>query len=192
MNIDWTPPEPRAGLARQWDTLIGPGATRAENALILACGLGFTGVFLWYAARTNPGWTPLQWIVIALLALDLSAGAVANATSAAKRWYHREGQGFAQHVGFVAGHGLYVFLVAWLFRGMDWVYFGVVFGALLAATVAVLRAPHYLQRPVAMFAFCAAVLIPLFFPDPLLNWFVPVLFLKLVVAHVLKEAPFST
>ncbi|NUM44052.1 MAG: hypothetical protein HUU38_05040 [Anaerolineales bacterium] len=190
MDINWIPPEPRTGLARQWDTLIGPGATPAENALILAGGLVFTGVFLFLAGRAAPGWTPLQWIVLALLALDLSAGAVANATAAAKRWYHRAGQGFAHHFGFVAVHGAYVFLVAWLFRGMDWVYFGMVFGLLLAATLAVLRAPHYLQRPIAMFAFCAAVLINTFFPDALLSWFVPVLFLKLIVAHLVKEAPF--
>jgi hypothetical protein len=133
MDVNWTPPEPRAGLARQWDTLIGPGATRAENALILAGGLGFVAGFLAFAAQATPGWSVWQWLVMAVLALDLSA-----------------------------------------------------------ATIAVLRAPHYLQRPVAMFAFCAAILLNLFFPDPLLNWFVPVLFLKLVVAHLVKEAPFGS
>ena len=29
-NIIWQPPEPRSGLAGQWDKFVGPGATAAE------------------------------------------------------------------------------------------------------------------------------------------------------------------
>lgn len=35
MKITRTPPAPRAGLVGEWDKSIGPGATRAELALIL-------------------------------------------------------------------------------------------------------------------------------------------------------------
>ncbi|MBK8033726.1 MAG: hypothetical protein IPK17_30355 [Chloroflexi bacterium] len=32
-------PPPRSGLLRHWDTLIGPGASRAEQALILGAAV---------------------------------------------------------------------------------------------------------------------------------------------------------
>ncbi|MFX1439267.1 MAG: hypothetical protein ACFFFD_03395 [Promethearchaeota archaeon] len=45
MSVEWDYPEPREGLAGQWDTFIGPGATRAESALMLGFGLA-AGILL--------------------------------------------------------------------------------------------------------------------------------------------------
>ena len=194
MNAFWTPPEPRKGLAGAWDRFVGPGATRAENWLMVGSAfVGGLSVPL-YAALTGLGWSALQLVVAGLLAFDLVGGVVTNATSAAKRWYHRAGQGFAQHFTFIAVHAVQLFLVAWLFRGGDWAFFGALYGYLLAATLIILRTPLYRQRPVALLLYSGAILINsyVFTPTAGLEWFIPIFYLKLLVSHLLKEVPYRS
>lgn len=145
-----------------------------------------------YALWQNLGWSPLQLVVATLLALDLVGGVVANAATPAKRWYHRPGQGFRQHFVFVALH-IYPFLVAWLFRDGDWAFGFVIYGFLLLAALLILSAPLYLQRPVAMGLTLVGLALGLavFPPTPGMAWFVPVLCLKLLVSHLLREWPYA-
>ena len=159
-----------------------------EITVALAAGIALPV----YALIKELGWDTAQLIVAGLLALDMAGGVVTNATSTAKRWYHRRGQGFAQHFTFVAIHGIQIFLVAWLFRSMDWRFFLIVYGYLLITTLLLLLTPLYLQRPTAMLVLGGAVLLNIhaFAPVRGMEWFVPVLFLKLTVSHLLKEAPF--
>jgi hypothetical protein len=192
VKISWSPPPPRKGLAGEWDKFIGPGATTAEIWLQMGAALfGGLGVVL-YAALQGLDWNTWQYIVAAILAFDLCGGVVTNATSTAKRWYHRSEQDFARHMLFIAVHAVQIFLVAWLFRGLDWLYFAVIYGYLLVSAALVLRSPLYLHRPLAML-FWLGSLVPSFYifaPTAGLGWFGPVLFLKLLVSHLLKEAPF--
>jgi hypothetical protein len=128
------------------------------------------------------------------LAFDIIGGIITNATSAAKRWYHRSGQeGWRAHLPFIALHGLHLLVISALFRGMDWGYFVVLFAYLLVASVILTTLPLYLQRPVSLTLFCGGFLlgIYLFAPTPGLEWFIPFFYLKLLVSHLLKEAPFS-
>ncbi len=190
MDSEWTPPAPRTGLAGEWDKFIGPGQTRAEAWLVLAPALAAGAGLAWYASAQNLGWSTVQTLVAVLLALDLMGGVTANATRAARRWYHRPGQGTRQHLGFVAVHAVQLFLVAWLFRGMDWLFFGVLYAGLMAASAWVLAMPRYIQRPAAMLFYTGFVMLGLyaFSPTPGMEWFVPVFYLKLLVAHLLSDA----
>jgi hypothetical protein len=117
MNIDWTPPQPRNGLAGEWDKFVGPGQTQAELWLILIPSLLAGLAAPLYALHTGLDWTTVQLVVAGVIALDLVGGVVTNATATAKRWYHRPGHGWRQHVGFVAVHAIHIALVAWLFSG---------------------------------------------------------------------------
>ncbi len=194
-TIEWTPPKPRTGLAGEWDKFIGPGATEAELWLQLAGALGLTAVLTLtnISQRSELNWTSWQWFVFLLFAFDLSGGILTNATATAKRWYHRAGQRFMDHFGFVALHGIHLAAVAWLFRGSDWGYFGLYFGYLLLGTAVLLRTPLYLKRPLALLLFSGTLLLnnSLLQPSPGLGWFIPFFFLKLLVAHLLPEAPFT-
>lgn len=190
MQISWTPPEPRAGWRGWWDRFIGPGATSAEVWLQLVGALGLTAALLVFTLP-QAAWSPLQVGVLALLAFDLSGGIITNATSTAKRWYHRAGQGWRQHLAFVLPHGAHLALLAWLFPGVGWLFALFSYLYLIAATLGVLFTPLYLQRPLALIAYAGALLLNAALAPPLaLAWFVPLLFLKLLVAHLLKEAPF--
>lgn len=195
-NIDWNPPEPRAGKLGAWDRFVGPGATSTEEWLQIIGGAALAGclTMMLYMRRTELNWTGLQLLLVAVLALDLIGGIITNATSAAKRWYHRDGQdGLRAHIPFIAVHGVHVLLIAAAFRGMDWGFFIVLYGYLLAASIVILKIPLYLQRPAALALFCGGILLGmyLFIPTPGLEWFIPFFYLKLLVSHLLKEAPFS-
>ncbi|MCX6349377.1 MAG: hypothetical protein NTV79_07750 [Candidatus Aureabacteria bacterium] len=192
MNIDWNYPPPRRGLKGALDRFCGPGATRAEVWLqvvpALLAGLAAPA----YAIFHHLGWSYAQLIVGALLALDLTGGIITNSTSSGKRWYHRPGQGFRQHLMFVAIHAVHVFVVAWLFRSLDWDFFGAVSISLLVFATVLLGAPLYLQRPLAAIFLALAFLLNTYIITPTkgLEWFVPFLFLKLLVSHLLKEEPY--
>ncbi len=191
-NIDWNYPPPRPGWRKEIDTFLGPGTTRAELTLewivSLAGGLGM----LAYALLQPLGWNGWQTAVAVLLAFDLAGGVVTNATSSAKRWYHRPEQGFRQHFTFVAVHGIHLILVAWLFRAGDWAWALSWFAFLMAASALILAIPLYLQRPLAFSLFGSGLLLWLYLdaPIPGLEWFIPVFLLKLLVSHLLREEPY--
>ncbi|MEZ4592714.1 MAG: hypothetical protein R3D55_16440 [Chloroflexota bacterium] len=195
MKIEWIPPKPRPGLAGEWDKFIGPGATKAELWLQWVGALGLTAVLtlITFTQRSELSWSTWQWLVFLLFAFDLSGGIMTNATATAKRWYHRAGQRFLDHFGFVAIHGLHLALVAWLFRDGDWLYFAVYYGWLLGGTAVLLRTPLYLKRPFALLLYSITLLLntSLLLPAPGLSWFIPFFFLKLLIAHLLPEAPFT-
>jgi hypothetical protein len=193
MQIEWTPIEPRRGFLGEWDKFVGPGQTRAELWLILIPSLAAGTALAAYARWMGLPWNFWQYLVAVLLAVDLTGGVITNATSAAKRWYHRAGQRWQQHLGFVAVHAAQLFLVAWLFRGMDWPYFLAFYGYLMAASLIIVAVPLYLQRPVALLLVVGAVLLEdyVFPAAPGMEWFVAVFFLKLLVSHLLKEAPYA-
>ncbi len=146
----WDYPEPRSGWRGAFDRFMGLGATRAE--LTLEFGFAALGgvAMLAYALTAFPQWSIVQIAVAVLLAFDMAGGVVTNATSSAKRWYHRAGQGARQHLQFVALHVVHLFIVAGLFRSGDWRY-GVAFSLyLVLAAFIILRAPLYLQRSLAL------------------------------------------
>lgn len=193
-EIEWTPPEPRRGALGAWDRFVGPGATSAEEWVQLVFGLGIAA-----ACLAAFGWSggfatgPIAIVVAIVLAADLAGGLVTNATSAAKRWYHRPGQGRAAHLRFVAVHGVHIAAVAAVFAADELGYFLAAYGYLMLSAVLIVMAPLYLQRPVAMGVAglgIALAQLPLL-AVPGLGWFLPLLLLKLLVAHLLKEAPYT-
>jgi hypothetical protein len=191
VSRQWTGPEPRTGIAGYWDRFVGPGATDSELLLAFLGALAAAAAVPLYARTAGIPWTALQYAVAAFLAFDLVGGVVTNATQSAKRWYHRPGQGTRDHLAFVAVHGLHIALATWLFRGADWFFFLLVYGGLLLGAVIVLTVPLYLQRPVALLCVCVAFFLGLYgvAPTPGLEWFVPLLFLKLLVSHLVHEFP---
>lgn len=181
---------PRSGRVGYLDRLTGPGATPAELWLQFLPALGALVAAPVYALTLPVQWSGLQLGLMALLGLDLVGGVLTNATVSAKQWYHRPGQGWQQHLGFVALHVIHIFLVAWLFRGGDWGFFGAVAGYLLGAATVIVFSPHRLQRPVALGLFGVVLLCDRYWlaPTPGIEWFLPFFFLKILVSHLLPES----
>jgi hypothetical protein len=190
--VSWKYPEPRSGITGQWDKFVGPGATTPETVLTLVPSFLALFAIIFYAYFNQLGWDTIQYVVAALIAFDFTGGITANATSSAKRWYHRKGQSFKQHFGFVAAHAFQIFLVAWMFRGLDIIFFLVVYIYLLLAAFVVLKVPLRIQRSIALLFVSGAIVLSIYIlsPTPGFEWFIPFLFLKILVSHLTTEEPY--
>ena len=192
MRIDWNLPEIRDGFSGRLDRFIGPGATRAELNFQQYVPFVFMAGFVGYALYAAFDWTVWQYMVAAILMGDMVGGIITNATSTAKRWYHREGQGFIAHMKFVATHLIQLAIFSWLFMGLDLLWLGIAYGYLIVSAVLVLRTPLYMQRPVALALYCGSLLLSIYvLQTPVgLEWFLPFFYLKLLICHILREEPY--
>lgn len=193
-RIEWAPPPPRSGLLGAWDRFVGPGATPAEIWLQLALPLAAAIAAAVAPLAAGYAWPWWKLALASFLALDTVGGVITNSTQTAKRWYHREGQTVGDHMSFVAAHLLQLTLVGWLFRGNDWGFIALLYTLLLLGSAVIVGSPRYLQRPVASGLYLVALVVTLqpSFTTPGLEWFGPVFFLKLFVAHLPFEAPLAT
>ena len=178
---------PRSGLPGVWDRIAGPGAGVVENAGSL--GLGLAGAVLAPGLSRRPAGRATA-PVLRLLALDLWGGVWCNNTPAAARWYHREGQGAAQHLAFAAGH-LHPAVLARLDAGPGRLRWAVaLYGHLLAAT-ALLTATRdrRVRRALGLATTVGGVLLDRALgPSPSAPWFAPVYFAELLAGHAAGAA----
>jgi hypothetical protein len=193
MYPDRNCPPPRPGFRGWLDRITGVEATTAELLVQFVPPLIFAIAAPIYAQTLAVDWTYLQLGLISLLGFDLVGGVITNATSSAKRWFHRTGQTWQHHLVFVSIHIFHIFLVALLFRNADWGFLAIASGYLIGASILILRTPLYLQRPVAFGLYGLALLgnSYLFAPTVGLEWFLPLFFLKILLSHLLKEMPYS-
>ncbi|MEV0387603.1 hypothetical protein [Nonomuraea sp. NPDC050643] len=172
------------------DRMVAPGATRAEAGL--SFGAAFAGAALALATALQGGMPALPAALVTVIAFDLYGGAVVNATSSAKRHYHRPDRTVRHHLAFVAVH-VQPFLLAWAVPGFSWTAAVVVYGSVLAGAVCVTLVPAPLRRPAA-FAATAFALVPvtsLISVPPELAWFAPLLLIKLLLAHLVPPSASS-
>ena len=183
---------PRPGLPGLLDRIAGPKATTAELLLQFMPPAIFAVVAPIYAQNLSVDWTSWQLGLISLLGFDLVGGVLTNATDSAKRWFHRVGQTWQHHLAFVSIHIVHIFLVALLFRDLDWGFLGIASGYLMGSSILILQTPLYLQRPVALGLYVLALLgnCYLFSPTVGLEWFLPLFFLKILVSHLLPETTY--
>ena len=97
-----------------------------------------------------------------------------------------------KQIGFVSVHFLHIFVVGWLFRGMDVPYIVAVCLCLILSSAVIVCVPLRIQRSVALLLACGAILLSqyAFSPTPGLEWFIPFLFIKLLVGHLTVEEPY--
>ncbi|MGY0233244.1 hypothetical protein [Longispora urticae] len=196
LRVDWHIPPDTGWL----DRFMGPGKSRAESLVEYVGGACCVALLAAYCWRNADGLSWLQLTVIGVLALDLVGGVLTNATNAAKRWYHRTPSPRGR-LTFVAAHVLHLAAVAFVVlpdgtgtlpglpTGTGWFLANA--ALLLTGAVLIERAAPHLRRPVAMSAYMVAVLVNLLaFPVPaVLAWFAAFFFLKLLVCHLVPEAP---
>lgn len=178
-------PVPRAGLPGAWDRLVGPGMTPGEAALVL--GASLVGALLAGLHLVLQGYGVFLAVIGAAIAFDVIGGAVCNTTDTTKRWYHRPAARAKDHMGFIALHVVHIALIAWLFRepGFDWSYALLMSVWLLVSASIVIRAAPLLKSPLAVALTLAAFALVFYGPGPTpgMEWFVPALFIKLLIGH---------
>ncbi|MFF3013341.1 hypothetical protein [Streptomyces sp. NPDC057939] len=194
LGVDWEIPPTPPGRAGALERFMGPGRTRAESAVEAAGGIVCAAVLaagVW-ATGGHADWSGVQWAVVALAGLDLIGGVLTNSTNAAKRWYHRQGDGTRRaRLLFVGAHLLHLAAVGLVVLSGDWAWTLTNAALLLTGAAAVEFTPVEVKRPMAMAVFMVAVLVNLFWSTvpAVLAWFAPLFFLKLLVCHLVPEAP---
>jgi hypothetical protein len=192
INIDWE-------YHGKPDALMGNGATLWEQVLVYAASTAGVLLFGYFYLNQTWDWPWWGYLVAGVIAADIFGGVVANALSTCKRFYHaplKENEvGLTYRLKnpyiFSALH-IYPLLVALLYPPGDWIFGGVWYAMLIASTVIVLRLPLYLQRPMAFLLITTAIAINLYFIDPVpgFEWLVPLLFIKIVYGHLVREEPY--
>lgn len=181
--------------------LVGTGATATERALGYGSAAVLTLVILGAdVLRADPvaqaGW---QVALLALFAFDIAGGAVANMLNSCKRLYHsppRPEDGAILRALknprlFTALH-VHPLLIVWAFGG-SLAHAAIWYLLLQVAVWGVLAAPLYLRRALATAVSMLAIIsAPLAWPlGTGLDWVVPALFVKLVLAHAVREEPYA-
>ncbi|SNS28631.1 hypothetical protein SAMN04488107_2051 [Geodermatophilus saharensis] len=191
-GIDWALPDGPP------DWLLGTGAVPGERRLVGTASVVATGAVLAVAAVQDVAWSWWQWVLVAALTVDVAGGVVANALGSAKRFYHSPvppGLPLPQRVlrspvGFAAVH-VHPFVLAALLPDATLGWAAAWYVLCLAGTAAVVGVPLHLRRPLAAAIVTVAVVAaPLVAAPAGLAWFGPVLALKLVAAHAVREEPY--
>lgn len=181
------------------DLLTGTEATVTEKLLAWTGGLIGTGILLFFYWTKDVDWTIWQYIFIAIVAYDIVGGVIANSLNSCKRFYHSSVQTFEPtYVGLAKNHlffsliHIHTLLISLIFPAVSWFYGGFWYLFLQASVLAVLNTPLYLQRPVSMLIIVTTFLINSYvIVAPVeFEWIVPVLFLKIVYGHTVKEEPY--
>lgn len=183
----------------QTDGFFGTGATSEERILATSAAALFTLLIVmtlkWQGYEAAQGWR--FWVLLAL-AFDVAGGVTANMLNSCKRYYHAPIQnneyGFAafskNSFGFALIH-IHPIIASWVFGGG--LTGGVIwYSALLAGTALTLATPLYLRRPMAASVVITAIIVNQFWLPvaPGMEWFIPCLFIKIVLAHAVREEPY--
>ena len=191
-NIRW----PYSGVP---NPMVGTGANYAETGLVWLTGLGGVVLTLFLAGDGWVGWSWWEVAIAAVIAFDLIGGAVANQLNSAKRFYHSpirpDERGlpafFKRGLIFPALH-VHPIVIYLLFKPEEFLIgIAIYLGIALAAAIT-LFSPLYLARPVGTFFVVIAILVAAFAirPIPGFDWLLPMLALKLVLGHAVREEPY--
>lgn len=180
------------------DELMGTGATKSEKIIAYASGLLVPLALLFAGIKGMVHWTWWQWLIAIAIAADISAGAVANALNSCKRFYHSPVQPGEENFRLVKNHlfftALHVYpLIVWLaFDRTNWLFAVVWYTLLLLAAWIILRIPLYLRRPVSVAIVVSVILMNTYLVTPIagFEWFAPLLFIKIIAGHAVREEPY--
>ncbi len=175
------------------ERLIGPYASPAEQWLSFGFSL-MAGAAMALAVWIGQlDWNFWQIILAVLLAMDICGGVVSNACAGAKRWFHRQSISKRQHLMFIAFHGVQLGLFSWAFLdfNLSWLM-GAWLWLMLACSLIIITST-YLQRPLAMALYVVSLLISFYLlvVPPALAWFLPLFYLKLLIAYLLNDVHVS-
>ncbi len=190
--IEWEYPRPRFGTAGIVDRIAGPGATRGERIVQFLLPLVAALTAVWYGSYAAATWNTVQYVLCGVLAFDIVGGIVTGASSPGKRWFHRPERDSLWHASFGVLHLVHPLAVALVFMEGDLAWFALTGGYLLVGTAVILASPLHLRRPLAFMVYTGSLVLALYIVNapPALEWFVPLLYVKLFLALPLREEPY--
>ena len=199
------PDEPRQAARIDWsysgapDPMAGTGATLSEQLVFWIVGIAGAGLMLIIG---RGGWVLWNWWqtgLAALIAFDLIGGAAGAALNSSKRFYFStvkpDERGplkylkSGYYLPIISVHPLLVYLI----YSTPEMWTGVALYFIVGAVAILVRkAPLYLARPLAVTAVMTAIVVNTYFipVPPGFEWMLPVLVLKMVLGHAVREEPY--
>jgi hypothetical protein len=182
------------------DFATGTGSYTVEKVIGYSGSVVLPGLLFFLLSKGMLQWNVIQIVVGFLLAFDIGGGMVSNALNSCKRFYHsplRSKEGriagvLKNHLLFSSFH-VHPIIVGLLYNDMDWVYGLVWYAIFMLSVVSVYITPLYLKRPVSMLIILIAFVmnIYVFIPISGFEWLMPMLFIKIVYGHLVREEPYS-
>jgi len=180
------------------DELMGTGATKVEKTIAYIGGLIVPIALALLGIKGVVHWAWWQWIIAIAIGADISAGAVANALNSCKRFYHspikpgEEKYRLAKNLIFFSALHIYP-LIIWLgFDRANWMFAVIWYTLLVFSTWVVGQIPLYLRRPASITIVVIVILANTYLisPIPGFEWLAPLLFIKIIVGHSVREEPY--
>ncbi len=176
--------------------LIGSDATRSEKILSWIGSILGVVFYLYFYLNNSFNWSNLQYLIAIFIAIDVVGGAIANSLNSCKQFYQYLAKSsepiylqlLKNKLLFSAIH-IHPLIVGLLFGNNDWLYGLFWYFALQIAVLITIKTPLYLSRPIAILTVAIAILINYYAikPIPGFEWFVPLLFIKIVLGHSVIE-----
>ena len=169
------------------DFLVGPGATLKEDVITYCVALigAITVTVVFLDAEECTWW---KAIVLFLVAFDFIGGATANATNAARRWWHRPGSKPTSALAFMAFH-VHPIIIGLLFDGFPLLLGVVAYAITIVAGIIVLFVPPEIMRPTAygLCSLCMVTTASIPGVASYLGWMLPIMYIKLLLSHLLPD-----
>ncbi len=183
------------------DILIGTGATRLEKIIGWLTGILGASLYLYFYLNNSFNWSNWQYLLASLIAFDVVGGAVANALNSCKRFYQSSPKynepnymRLLKNKLFFAAIHVHPLIVGCLFGSLDWLYGLFWYIALQTSVLITIKSPLYLSRPIAISSVAIAILLNDYAIEPIagFEWFIPLLFIKIVLGHSVREEPYRS
>lgn len=183
------------------DILMGTGATRSEKILGWIGSIAGASLYLYFYLNHSFSWSNWQYLAASLIAFDVIGGAVANSLNSCKRFYQSPLKSnepsylrLVKNKLFFSAIHVHPLIVGLFFGSIDWLYGLFWYIALLASVLITIKTPLYLSRPIAIFLVAIAILGNYYAIEPItgFEWFIPLLFIKIVLGHTVREEPYRS
>ncbi len=181
------------------DVINGTGAYFEERVLGYSGAAIVTVLMLYLQFTGYTDWTWWQLLIASYISFDLGGGFMSNSLNSVIRFYetpYKEGEGksakYLKNDWIYNGMHFHPLIVGLVFNN-DWVYaIGwqvIFFGSLAVVAIT----PQYLKRPISRLLTLLAIIISLYFLQsvPGFEWFIPLIFIKMVMGHMVREEPYD-
>lgn len=176
----------RKSVAGYWDRFVGPGQSAVE-----AAGWAVIAAVTAVRASATKSISARSRGVLAVIAVDLWAGAWVNNSPSCVRWYERRGQGVTKHLSFAILHAAHPALIAVLdvnagsrSRSSALRWASVHTASMVGSTAVITAAPRRARLPIAIVSSVLGIALD----RPLgasrsAPWFAPAFYSKLLIGH---------
>ncbi|WP_028546003.1 hypothetical protein [Paenibacillus taiwanensis] len=181
------------------DLGAGTGAYIEEKALGYSGCVALVALLIYLLVTGYVQWNGLQITIAFLLAFDIGGGLVSNSLNSCKRFYHTpllstesKRAAIVKNKFLFSSFHIHPLVVGLLYGPMDITY-GLIWYSLFMISVFIVSiTPLYLKRPVSILIILFVILIQLYAIPPIVGfeWLIPLLFLKVINGHLVREEPY--